>query len=90
MKPWLRTTISVVLLGLTALGLVNVYSNNDAVVQAASKLVCEDCEAHLVQMGRSPVAQTFSFQVGSTRQVAVVECQRALIFVGEYQCEAKK
>lgn len=87
MPAWLRTTISLIFIILTILGMVNVYSNNDDVVQMAAKKACDNCETHLVQMGRSPIAQTLSFQLGSTKQVVTVECQRALVLLGDYECE---
>jgi hypothetical protein len=80
-----RRLLSLLLIVLSVLGLINVYSDNADVVKLASDKACPGCEPHLVQSGRSPIAQTLTFQIAPA-QLVVVECRRAFIFVGEYGC----
>lgn len=83
----IRPLLSVLLLVLTVLGLYNVYGDNASVVKLAEQTACEDCERNLVQATRSPLAQTFSFQIDKTTTVVAVNCQRSLYLVGDYACE---
>lgn len=85
-KSWVKPALSISLLVLSALGLVNVYADNAEVAKRAAGAACDGCETHLVQLSRSPVAQTFHFQLVPSREVAVVECSREFVFVGEYAC----
>lgn len=82
---FVRPLLSVLLLTLTVLGLLNVYGDNADVVRQAEGIACSGCSPHMVQMGRSPISQTFAFQTeGST--VVRVTCKRALVLLGEYAC----
>ncbi len=85
MKQVLRSAFSLTLIVLSALGLMNVYSDNSEVVAMAGRVACASCQPRLVQAGRSPIAQTLTFQTGP-QTLVVVECQRAFYFVGEYSC----
>lgn len=89
MSRLLRPSLSLLLIVLSVLGLLNVYSDNSDVVRMAGKLACDSCEPRLVQSGRSPITQTMTFQTGPTALVTV-ECQRQLIFIGDYTCQAAK
>lgn len=91
-----RPLISVLLVVLTVLGLMNVYSDNSAEVKTASDLACggEACETNLVQMQRSVLGQSFVIQArpsggkGESKSVDV-ECARQFVFFGEYRCVVK-
>ncbi|MEB2312023.1 MAG: hypothetical protein OZ921_17470 [Sorangiineae bacterium] len=88
-KNPLRYLLSAALLALTALGLLNVFGDNAEVVAQAEALTCESppCGATLTQLSRSPISQSFRFQVGGKHPGEVaVECHRSYYFVGQYQC----
>lgn len=96
MSRAIRPLISVLLLTLTVLGLLNVYADNSELQRRAEEVACgpESCSARLVQLERSVLAQTFTFDTrpqdgsggGST---VVVKCQREFIFAGGYACESQ-
>ncbi len=88
MQQAVRPIVSVVLIILSVLGLMNVYSDNTEVESMARDLACEGerCEANLRQVQRTPISQQFHFAItGGT--VVIVECSRAALFVGEYSCK---
>lgn len=88
MKALIRPTVSLLLIGLSILGLLNVYGDNSEVEALARKSACESCESDelaLTMLSRTPLSQTFHFhraQSGTT----VVECSRNAVFFGEYAC----
>lgn len=95
-STYVRPLISVLLITLTVLGLLNVYSDNGEVQQRAEGIACggEPCTARLVQLERTVLAQTFTFDTRpseprSPSRTAVVKCQREFIFAGGYSCEAQ-
>jgi hypothetical protein len=96
-RTYIRPAISLLLITLTVLGLNNVYANNDALQQQAEGVACaaEPCSARLIQLERTVLAQTFTFDARSPEQgraasrTAVVKCQREFIFAGGYHCEAQ-
>ena len=92
-KRVLRSTFSVLLLGATVLGLINVYADNTDVKQMAEQTACgnDDCATTMTQMARNPFSQSFTFQTqhGRQRQSAQtvhVSCRRAAWLVGDYSC----
>jgi hypothetical protein len=85
MPSFLRPLISAVLIGLSVLGLMNVYSDNSAVEAQAGQLACQGCSPRLVQLGRSPVSQSLTFQTGPGTLVSI-DCRRKFIFLGDYEC----
>lgn len=85
MKQILRSGFSFLLIVLSVLGLINVYSDNSDVVALAGSVACSSCHPTLVQSGRSPVSQTLTFQTGPGKLV-LVECKRAFYFFGDYSC----
>ncbi len=95
-STYVRPLISVLLITLTVLGLLNVYADNAEVQERAEAIACggEPCSARLVQLQRTVLAQTFTFDTrrretpGSSR-TAVVKCQRDFIFAGGYACQAQ-
>ncbi|MEZ4223944.1 MAG: hypothetical protein R3B13_23540 [Polyangiaceae bacterium] len=98
-KRILRPLISVVLIGASVLGLLNVYGDNAEVVRQAERLACDeksDCTARMTRVDRSPFAQTFGFALsyelttksGPARpRERSVRCARAFVLLGEYRCE---
>ncbi|HVY27557.1 MAG TPA: hypothetical protein VHB79_13455 [Polyangiaceae bacterium] len=97
-KSMLRAAIVVSCLAITFLGYQNASGDNSDVIPIASRAACPTpttCSASLSQTARSSFSQDYSFQVqdgvgpkAPTRTV-VVECKRALIFVGDWSCAPK-
>lgn len=89
-----RALIAAVCLGVTALGLANTYGDNAEVVALAQHSACgsSTCSYETLRQERSPLAQSFTFQVRLTEKgreraaTADVECRRAYVIVGEYTC----
>jgi len=91
-----RLVVVAVCLGVTAVGLANTYGDNAAVVQQAEQAACgglTGCSYEKLREERSPLAQSFTFQVKLTERgkdraaTADVECRRAYVLVGEYSCK---
>jgi hypothetical protein len=89
-----RAVVVAICLGVTALGLANTYGDNAAVVSLAERTACGtgNCSYEKLREERSPLSQTFTFQVRLTEKgreraaTADVECRRAYVFLGEYAC----
>lgn len=89
-----RALIAAVCLGVTALGLANTYGDNTDVVTLAQRTTCGSgsCSYETLRQERSPLAQSFTFQVRLTEKgreraaTADVECRRAYVLFGEYAC----
>lgn len=90
MQQAVRPIVSVVLIILSVLGLMNVYSDNSDVEAAARGLACESdpCEANLRQVQRTPLSQQFHFAI-TGGEIVIVECSRAALFVGDYSCKKR-
>jgi hypothetical protein len=86
-----RVVLPVVLLGLTAAGLVNTYGDSTGVEQAAAKAACggESCPVQMREFTRSPFSHEYVFDVGKSGTRTVVKCARSAIFFGDYSCEKK-
>lgn len=97
-KSLLRVAIVVSCLAVTVLGYQNASGDNSDVIPIASRAACPTpttCSASLNQTARSSFSQDYSFTVqdgvgpkAPTRNI-VVECKRALIFVGDWSCAPK-
>lgn len=67
---------------------VNVFGDNQDVIDKAQKAVCwnvEKCKYAKTAMVRTPVGQSFTF-VADGKTVDVT-CRRSAIIFGEYSCE---
>ncbi|HVW24120.1 MAG TPA: hypothetical protein VHC69_02050 [Polyangiaceae bacterium] len=86
-----RVILPVVLLGLTAAGLVNTYGDSTGVEQAAARAACggEPCPAQMREFTRSPFSHEYVFEVGKSGTRTEVRCQRSAIFFGDYSCAKK-
>jgi hypothetical protein len=90
-----RVLIAVVCLGATALGLINTYGDNGGVVALAEQTACgkPGCSYQKLREERSPLAQSFGFQISLTERgrqrsaTADVECRREYVLAGEYRCQ---
>ena len=89
-----RAVVLAICLGVTVLGLNNVYGDNAGVVKLAESAACgsADCSFNVLRQERSPFSQAFGFQVRITEKgrdrsaTADVECKRAYVLVGDYAC----
>jgi len=89
-----RAIVMAICLGITALGLKNVYDDNADVKKLAETAACgsSNCSYKFLRQERSPLSQSFGIQVflsekGRERSAtADVECKRAYVFVGDYTC----
>jgi hypothetical protein len=89
-----RAVVMAICLGVTALGLRNVYGDNADVVRTAQSAACGsgDCAFNTLRQERSPFSQSFGFQVRVTEKgreksaTADVECKREYVLVGDYAC----
>jgi hypothetical protein len=87
-----RVILPVVLLGLTAAGLLNTYGDSTGVQKAAAEAACggEMCPVRMTEFTRSPFSHEYVFEVGKTGTRVEVKCARGMIFFGDYECEKKK
>jgi hypothetical protein len=94
-KGIVRNLISLVLLGGTALGLINVYSDNTDVKAQAERAACagRSCTTTFTRESRSPIAQSFTVQTRLVEKGKVdrsasvdVECKREYFLLGSYTC----
>jgi len=89
-----RAIVMAVCLGITALGLNNVYGGNADVLALAQRTACGSpgCAVNILRQERSPLSQSFGFQVKTVEKgrergaTADVECKRAYVLVGDYAC----
>jgi hypothetical protein len=97
-KGVIRNAISVLLLGGTALGLFNVYSDNSEVKAQAERAACSarPCTATFTRESRSPISQSFTVQTRLIEKGKVdrsasvdVECKREYLLLGGYTCIAQ-
>ena len=93
-----RPLFAVLCLAATALGLNNTYGDNADVKALAEKTACgtAPCVVKTLNEHRSAFTQTFGYQTalvekGKSTQGATVdiECTRAYVLLGEYQCSVK-
>jgi hypothetical protein len=85
------------LLGATALGLYNVYSDNADVKALAERAACSNrpCTSNFTRESRSPISQSFTVQTRLVEKGKVdrsasvdVECKREYLLLGSYTCVA--
>ena len=93
-----RPLFAVVCLTATALGLNNTYGDASEVKALAEKTACGQapCVVKTLSEQRSAFKQVFGYQTAlvekgkSTNSASVdIECARAYVLLGEYQCSVK-
>ncbi len=92
-RSYLRLALVLLAIGSTIAGLVNVYGDNSEVTGQAELVACGKprCAVQTTRVARTPFSQGFTFQTSVTPQKTEdVECKRAFVLVGEYQCELQK
>jgi hypothetical protein len=95
-KTLARPIITILLVGATVLGLINVYGDNRDVVKQAERLACgsEHCSVNMTRMERNPISQNFSFQTqllqtGQRAKSVDVSCHRTAWLLGDYVCQTE-
>jgi hypothetical protein len=93
----LRPLLSVVLIGASVLGLINVYGDNADVLAQAKRVACggTECEPQLTQLERNPITQTFHLVAQEDKKAHrnvthVIQCKREQLLVGEWRCTDQK
>lgn len=85
-----RPLVAALCIGVTALGLYNVYGDNTEVLAQAEKVACEgrdSCTGRMTRMSRTPIGQSFTFQTDVKPPTLVdVDCNRSAYLVGEWSC----
>jgi hypothetical protein len=94
-RNFVRPVISVLLIGVTITGFINVFSDNAEVIAMAETAACgkPSCAYQMTRQSRNPIMQSFTFQTVLTerrninQQTTVdVDCHRSLYLVGPYSC----
>ena len=88
----IRPAISVTLVGLTVLGIMNVYSDNTELKGSAEAQACgkTGCAVRLIREQRSAFSQEFEFQTSvKPLKTKSFVCKRAGVLLGEYTCVAQ-
>ena len=94
-RSLVRPLFALLCLSATALGLNNTYGDNADVKALAQKTACGSapCVVKTLREQRSAFKQSFGYQTAlvekgkSTNGASVdIECARAYVLVGEYQC----
>ena len=86
-----RVILPVVLLGLTAAGLINTYGDAADVEKLAGQTACgaeAGCALQLTEFQKSPFAHEYVFVVGKGDRVSI-KCARGAVFFGDYTCTRK-
>ena len=86
-----RPLVAILCIGVTALGLINVYGDNTEVLAQAERLACEgrqQCTGRMTRMSRTPIGQSFTFQTDVKPPTLVeVDCNRSAYLFGEWSCK---
>jgi hypothetical protein len=88
-KKVIRPIVLVLCVGVTTLGLINVYGDNTEVKSLAEHTACgkRSCTAKMTYLSRTPIGQTWEFQIDHATVPAKVECQKKFFLVGDWSCE---
>jgi hypothetical protein len=86
-----RVIIPFVLMGLTALGLMNTYGDATDVEKLAAETACggKMCPVRMSEFNRTPFSHDYVYAVGKDGHRVSVKCAREWIFLGDYRCEKK-
>ena len=94
LKQLTRPIITVFLVGITVLGLINVYGDASEVVALAQKVACRGttCPTRTTRIERTPFAHEYDLaaSIPSGKQLttvsSTVRCSRAYILIGDWSC----
>jgi hypothetical protein len=83
-----RVVVPLVLVSLTALGLLNTYGDSTGVEKLAADTACggTPCPVEMREFTRSPFSHEYVYQLTKRGDRVVVKCAREYIFVGDYRC----
>ena len=82
-----RKALSLLIIGVTILGLYNVIADNAEVLAMAKRVACGTSECSQTKESRWPWGQGFTFQ--SKQGSVEISCSRSLVFLGPYECTKK-
>lgn len=96
-KQFFRPIVTILLLTITALGLINVYGDASEVVALAERVACHGttCPTRTTRIERTPFAHEYDLAASipngkQTDTVSVtVRCARAYILAGDWNCTEK-
>jgi hypothetical protein len=88
----------VLLLAITALGLVNVYGDSSEVVALAQKVACHGvfCPTRTTRIERTPFSHEYdlaaTLQIGKKSDTVsvTIRCARSYVLVGDWNCSEKR
>ncbi len=89
----LRPVLSVVLLGATVVGLLNVFGDTTEVDALAASAACKGqstCTTRVLRLSRTPISQSYGLSVrpvGAEPTEADVTCKREWLLIGAYSCQ---
>ena len=94
LKQLTRPIITILLIGVTVLGLINVYGDAGEVVALAQKVACHgtNCATRTTRIERTPFAHEYDLAASmpSGKQLttvsSTVRCSRAYILIGDWTC----
>ncbi len=96
-KQFFRPIVTVLLLAITALGLINVYGDASEVVALAQKVACRgnSCPTRTTRIERTPFAHEYDLaaSIPNGKQIdtvsVTIRCTRAYILAGDWNCTEK-
>jgi hypothetical protein len=96
-KQVIRPITTVLLLGITVLGLINVYGDHDDVKKQAQAVACggKECPNQVTRLERNPLSQSYDIVAepnGSHKGsvTMTVKCVRTKILIGDWDCQTQK
>lgn len=98
LKLFLRPLLTLLLIALTALGLMNVYGDSGEVVTLAQKVACHgaECPTRTTRIERTPFGHEYDLAAtlqngkkGETVSVTI-SCKREYVLIGDWNCTEKR
>jgi hypothetical protein len=94
LKQLTRPIITIFLIGITVLGLINVYGDAGEVVALARKVACRGttCATRTTRIERTPFGHEYDLaaSIPSGKQLttvsSTVKCSRAYVLIGDWTC----
>ena len=97
LKQFARPLFTLFLLGITALGLINVYGDSSEVVALAQKVACHgtECPTRTTRIERTPFGHEYDLAAtlpnGKKAETitATIHCKREYVLAGAWTCSEK-
>jgi hypothetical protein len=83
-KSYLRAFVALACVVVSVAALINVYADNEDVIEKAKQIACVTKSCDLTRADRTPFSQTYDFRASGV-QISV-RCTRSLTFIGDYTC----